>query len=364
MASSQTHLLKHLCQTRFDMFARLATGWLMPGEGLNHHWSSDLIAQTLMRCQSGETTRLIINTPPGMSASLYASVLLPAWALAHRPEMHIHCLAGNRILADEQYDLVARLMSHGQYQAVFRHMRVEHGLKQIKLRHGGCQTQGVVSPAASVGRRSDLLIIDQPVDTAYGSDADRLAVVNRWFDQKVGHRLGSGSEMPVIVVMPRLHVDDLTGHLLEQDGWALLSLPAIAPRDLVYDLDLGRQVKCQKRDVLDPAHKDRDELLETMNRIGAKAFMAQYQQEPYPPGQGEGFSGPHSWLTPVGPEMPGVGERNTVFMGLIPQEKIVANELFHGRASLPQSTPGLRDMTEEEWHQNAMKVRRMPASGG
>jgi hypothetical protein len=31
-----------------------------------------------------------------------------------------------------------------------------------------------------------------------------------------------------VVVMQRLHVDDLVGHLLEQDGWVHLNLPAIA----------------------------------------------------------------------------------------------------------------------------------------
>ena len=39
-----------------------------------------------------------------------------------------------------------------------------------------------------------------------------------------------GSEDGIIVVMQRLHVDDLVGHLLEQEGWTLLKLPAIADR--------------------------------------------------------------------------------------------------------------------------------------
>ena len=41
-------------------------------------------------------------------------------------------------------------------------------------------------------------------------------------------RLDNKAEDAIIVVMQRLHVDDLVGHLLEQEGWTLLKLPAIA----------------------------------------------------------------------------------------------------------------------------------------
>jgi hypothetical protein len=35
----------------------------------------------------------------------------------------------------------------------------------------------------------------------------------------------------IIIIMQRLHQDDLVGHVLEQEGWEILSFPAIAEVD-------------------------------------------------------------------------------------------------------------------------------------
>jgi hypothetical protein len=50
-----------------------------------------------------------------------------------------------------------------------------------------------------------------------------------------GHRrLNNPKHGVIIVVMQRLHVDDLAGHLIEQGGWTVLEIPAIAENDTVY----------------------------------------------------------------------------------------------------------------------------------
>jgi hypothetical protein len=41
----------------------------------------------------------------------------------------------------------------------------------------------------------------------------------------------------IVVVMQRLHTDDLVGHLLEQGGWTHLNLPAIAEAE--HRIELG-----------------------------------------------------------------------------------------------------------------------------
>ena len=34
-----------------------------------------------------------------------------------------------------------------------------------------------------------------------------------------------------MIVMQRLHQDDLVGHVIEKEDWGVLSIPAIAPED-------------------------------------------------------------------------------------------------------------------------------------
>ena len=67
-------------------------------------------------------------------------------------------------------------------------------------------------------------------------------------------RLNDKTKGVVIVVMQRLHVDDLTGHLLKQEGWELLNLPAIATEDERYPRLYGDRVIRRKGDALHPGY--------------------------------------------------------------------------------------------------------------
>ena len=89
--------------------------------------------------------------------------------------------------------------------------------------------------------------------------------------------------------MQRLHEDDLVGHVLKQEGWEVVSFPAIAEVDeqLVVETPFGR--KAFVRLTGEALHPER-ESLETLNRIrttiGEYNFAGQYQQTPAPAGGG------------------------------------------------------------------------------
>jgi predicted phage terminase large subunit-like protein len=88
-----------------------------------------------------------------------------------------------------------------------------------------------------------------------------------------------------VVVMQRIHVEDLVGHLTEKDaGFDVLNLPAIAQSTATYDLGGGRTHTREKGDLLHPAHEPDEVLREIKNSMGPMLFSAQYQQAPEPPG--------------------------------------------------------------------------------
>lgn len=41
----------------------------------------------------------------------------------------------------------------------------------------------------------------------------------------------------IVIIMQRLHEDDLVGHVLSQEAWEVLSFPAIAERDEIFDYE-------------------------------------------------------------------------------------------------------------------------------
>ena len=81
------------------------------------------------------------------------------------------------------------------------------------------------------GRGGNFIIIDDPMKPSEAaSDAQRRQVAE-WYDGTLYSRLDNKKDDVIILVMQRLHEDDLVAHVLEKDKWAHLNLPAIAPVD-------------------------------------------------------------------------------------------------------------------------------------
>ena len=75
---------------------------------------------------------------------------------------------------------------------------------------------------------------------------------NTWYDQVFSTRLNDPKTGCIILIMQRLHEDDLTGHLLEKGGWTHLKIPLIAEEDETYTM--GRYIhKTKKGDLLHPS---------------------------------------------------------------------------------------------------------------
>ena len=58
--------------------------------------------------------------------------------------------------------------------------------------------------------------------------------VHEWFDQTFSTRLNDQKTGAIVLVMQRLHDEDLTNHLIENSDWELLKIPAIAGCDITY----------------------------------------------------------------------------------------------------------------------------------
>lgn len=113
------------------------------------------------------------------------------------------------------------------------------------------------------------------------SEPARKRVIE-WYGGTLVSRLNDKETDPVIVIMQRLHEDDLAGHLLQLDGWHHLDLPAIALED--REIPIGRNKGFSRRtgDVLHAKREDRGVLDRIKAEIGSLMFSAQYQQRPIP----------------------------------------------------------------------------------
>ena len=132
------------------------------------------------------------------------------------------------------------------------------------------------------GRGADLIVIDDPLKAEEAmSEAARKRVID-WYAGTLVSRLNDKEHGPIVVVMQRLHENDLAGHLLDQGGWEHLDLPAIAVDDSVVPLGRGKVMTRRIGDILHPERESKDALDRTKAEIGSLMFSAQYQQRPIP----------------------------------------------------------------------------------
>src|SRR6516162_9925676 len=97
------------------------------------------------------------------------------------------------------------------------------------------------------GRGADIIIIDDPLKPEEAlSEAHRQAA-NEWFDHTLYSRLNDKHKSVIMMIMNRLHEDDLVGHGLAQEDWEIVRLPAIAEEDATFVVDEPSGQRCFER---------------------------------------------------------------------------------------------------------------------
>jgi phage terminase large subunit-like protein len=113
------------------------------------------------------------------------------------------------------------------------------------------------------------------------SEAQRNSA-GQWFDTTLLSRLDSKSEGAVVMVMQRLHEDDLAGRLLEKGGWEHLKIAAIAEQEERITVGRRRIHKRTAGSVIDSRRETLEDLERLRQSMGELFFSAQYQQQPIP----------------------------------------------------------------------------------
>ena len=129
------------------------------------------------------------------------------------------------------------------------------------------------------------MIVDDPLNPLQAGQRALRDAANRWFDHTFLTRLDDKKRGAIIVVMQRLHPEDLSGYLLKKGGWELLALPAIAPTRVTITQG-GFMKQREEGEVLHAAREDAAMLAQVKRELGSANFNAQYQQAPL--GEAEG----------------------------------------------------------------------------
>jgi hypothetical protein len=262
-------------------FTRFAFDILHSHAEYQHNWHIDAIEYTLAQVSEGKTKRLIINMPPRTLKSHCVSIAWPAYILGRDPRLKILCLHASTALGRDLDSACSELMQSPRYRAIFPSTKIKIKKNKICTSFGG-HRQFMPINGRLTGLGADIVIIDDPISTADARDPKARLLLHQQFDDNISQRLNNHGA--IILVMQRLHEDDLTAHLLaKNEEWAHLDLSAIALQDEIWNLPYDRTHLRSKGDVLHADRKFHDGLLDILGSIGGYAFSQQYLQGQYKP---------------------------------------------------------------------------------
>jgi predicted phage terminase large subunit-like protein len=287
-------------------FTEYAFGVVRPGVAFKSNWHLEAIAEKLSQVASGEVRRLIITLPPRTLKSLCASVALPAWFLGRNPSERVIVTSYSEALARTHSNDFRLLVNDPHYQAAFPAMRIarESDREITTTKRGKRIATSIEGTLTGLG--GNLIVIDDPLKLSDAmSESVRLRVIE-WYRSTLLSRADDKKAARIVLVMQRVHQNDLAGYLQEQGGFEVLNLPAVAQRTETYELGDGRLYIRQKGELLHPEHEPADALIELKREMGPIAFSAQYQQSPIPPG---GQIIKRKWLTTYDDVRPQSGDR-------------------------------------------------------
>ncbi len=272
-----------LLRRDFSSFVGKTLATADPGARYLPNWHIDLIAEYLEAARAGQVTRLIINMPPRMLKSQSVSIAWPAWLLGHDPSARIMAASYSAALAIRHSLDCRQVMMAPWYRRLFPDTKLTHDQNQ---KHKFMTTQRGFRFATSVGGTAtgeggNFLIIDDPMNPAQAMSALARERVLRWYDHTFSTRLNDKKSGVIVLVMQRLHMDDLTAHLIEKGGFTHLSLQAISHEPMTYRFGYVTKYRAAQ-EPLHAAREDHALLERAKNELGAQGFSAQYQQQPLP----------------------------------------------------------------------------------
>ncbi len=287
MNAGDRAILEAVLRNDLTAFTQRCFQTVVPGQQFLANWHIEAITHQLERVRRGEIRRLIVTLPPRNLKSICASVAFPAFVLGHDPTLRIVCASYSQDLTAKHARDCRAVMESAWYQQLFPRTRFDprkNTEAEFETTARGYRL-GTSVGGTLTGRGGNLILIDDPLKPAEAMSETRRAAVTEWYDTTLSSRLDRKTQDAIVLIMQRLHVDDLVGHVLEKGPpWTHLNLPAIADASQEVELGDGTTYRREAGEILHPEREPIAVLEELKASMGNQGFSAQYQQAPVLPG--------------------------------------------------------------------------------
>ena len=244
---------------------------------------SGMYFDNINKVANSEFKRQIINLPPRHCKSLVASIIFPAWILGHNPFAQIIVVSYHKRLSSHHIKNCKDIIQSPAFQNFFSKVKIDkknNRALDFKVESsGGIFATSIASGAIGVG--ANFVIVDDPHNPSDVYSKKRLENTTNNFKMNFFSRLNR-KESSMLIIMQRLHVNDLAGELLKDDvkkKWKHTSLELLNENEkkiLLFD----EEIIYAKGEILNDEVFDEEAIRDLKDDIGLSIFNAQYQQNP------------------------------------------------------------------------------------
>jgi predicted phage terminase large subunit-like protein len=245
------------------------------------NWHQRRICQALEQVLLGRISRLLINVPPRSGKTETAVKSFIGWGMGIFPDSEfIHASYSKRLATSNTYEVRA-MMQNEVYREVFPWTALQDDSKardEFRTAHGGVVyatgADGTITGYGAGKMRQGFggaIIIDDPHKAGDANSSVMRANVINWYQQTMESRLNKRAD-PIIIIMQRLHEDDLSGWLLgggSGEAWHHINIPARNEDGTSFWPE-----------------QFPDEMLDRLEASSPYVFAGQYMQRPSPLGGG------------------------------------------------------------------------------
>jgi len=279
-APAEANVLDSILRTDLPSFIEKCFLELNSGTTYLRNWHIQAIAHELERCRTGDNKRLIITVPPRSLKSLCASVAFPAFLLGHDPTQRLINVSYSQDLGAKFTSGFRQVVNSNWYRRIFPATRAARNTEgEFETSRGGGRVSISIG-GSMTGRGGNFIVIDDPLKAEEALSRSARERVNDYYGTTLLSRLDSKRHGVIVLVMQRLHAEDLAGRLVNDGGWTHLNLPAIATRDERIALSRGCWHSRKEGELLHPEREPHAILDELRRALGSIHFQAQYQQAP------------------------------------------------------------------------------------
>lgn len=281
MLTNEEKVLKIMCETNLLFFTRYIykentrRNFIVAPHFIK-------IANTLEEVAKGNIKRLIINIPPRYGKTELAVKCFIAWSLAKNPQSKFIHLSYSDSLALDNSSQTKEYIESDAFQKFWEmKLKKDAQSKSKWFNDFGGGVYATASGGAITGfgagvteskEFSGAIIIDDPLKPDDALSEIKRKAVNERFNNTIRSRVND-RETPIIVIMQRLHENDMSGFLLaggSGEEWHHLCLPALNNKN-------------------EPLWEDKHTFaeLEQIRQANRYNFSGQYMQTPSPEEGGE-----------------------------------------------------------------------------